>query len=153
MDTMEDKGVPGLTMSAKELMEYAAQVEATRASKGADTASAAQRARKELIDRLSRPTAITDEMRAQFAAQVKQAAIAGKVELMVLRFPVDLCTDKGRAINNAEPNWPETLTGTPKQVYDLWAERLRPNGYRISAMIIEWPNGMPGDVGLFLKWT
>ncbi len=149
---MEDNGVPGLTMSAKELLEYAAQVEASRASKGLDAATAAQRARKELIDRLSKPMVITDDMRAQFAAQVKQAALAGKTELMVLRFPVDLCTDKGRAINNSEEGWGKTLTGVPRQVYELWEERLRPNGYRLSAQIIDWPGGLPGDVGVFLKW-
>jgi len=60
---------------------------------------------------------------------------------MVMRFPNLLCTDKGRAINNSDPSWPETLTGRPRQLRAM-----------ASAMIIEWPGGLPGDVGFFLKW-
>lgn len=37
------------------------------------------------------------------------AARALKVELM--RFPIELTTDEGRAINNEEPDWPDTLMG------------------------------------------
>lgn len=66
----------------------------------------AEKSRKELLERLSKPTTITNEKRAQFTASVKQAAVAGKTELMVMRFPVELCTDKGRAINNNEAGWP-----------------------------------------------
>jgi hypothetical protein len=146
-----EDGVAGLSMSAKELREYAAQVEAARVSK-ASAMSTAEQARKELVERLSRPMEITEGMRAQFVAQVKQAAVSGKNELMLLRFPVELCTDRGRAINNSEPDWPATLVGTPRQLFELWEERLKQNGYRLSASIIDWPHGMPGDVGLFLKW-
>lgn len=148
----DETGVAGLTMSAKELMEYAAQAEAAKASKSSNITNTAEKARKELLDRLSKPMEITDAMRAQFVAQVKTAALAGKNELMVLRFPNELCTDRGRAINNQEPGWPETLTGVPRQLYELWEQRLKDNGYRLGSMIIEWPGGLPGDVGLFLKW-
>lgn len=151
MSSSPEDGVAGLSMSAKELLEYAAQVEAARVSK-ASAMSTAEQARKELVERLSRPMQITDDMRAQFVAQVKQAAVAGKTELMVLRFPVELCTDRGRAINNSEPDWPSTLVGAPRQLFELWEQRLKANGYRLSASIIDWPHGMPGDVGLFLKW-
>ncbi len=149
----EQSGQSGLTMSAKELMEYAAQVEAAKASKGLDAMNSAEKARKELLDRLSKPMTITDDMRAQFVAQVKQAAVAGKSELMVMRFPVELCSDKGRAINNNEAGWPDTLTGVPRQLFELWERNLKSNGYKLTAMIIEWPQGMPGDVGMFLKWA
>ena len=62
------------------------------------------------------------------------------------------CTDKGRGINNADKDWPETLTGRPRQAYEFWRDHLRPAGYRLKAMIIEWPGGLPGDVGFFLQW-
>jgi hypothetical protein len=71
---------------------------------------------------------------------------------MVMRFPNVLCTDKGRAINNSDPAWPETLTGRPRQAYELWRDQLKAAGFRLSAMIIEWPGGLPGDIGFFLKW-
>jgi hypothetical protein len=69
-----------------------------------------------------------------------------------MRFPTALCSDKGRAINNSDKDWPETLTGRPKQAYELWRDQLKAAGYSLSAMIVEWPGGMPGDVGFFLKW-
>ena len=31
-------------------------------------------------------------------------------------------------------------------------KELRPLGYKLYAEIISFPGGMPGDVGLFLKW-
>ncbi len=71
---------------------------------------------------------------------------------MVMRFPSALCTDKGRAINNYEHGWPDTLIGRPRQAYELWHDRLQPAGYRLKAMIVDWPGGMPGDVGFFLEW-
>ena len=54
-----------------------------------------------------------------------------------------LCTDKGRSINNADKDWPETLTGRPRQAYEFWRDQLRPAGYRLKAMIVEWPGGLP----------
>lgn len=141
-----------LFMSAKELRAYADKIDTARASKASGNMKVAEDARKKLLDKLSRPLTITEEMRVSFRIQVRQAAEDGKTELMVLQFPVELCTDTGRAINNNEPDWPETLTGVPRQLFELWRERMKPEGYRLTAMIVEWPHGMPGDVGLFLSW-
>ena len=85
-------------------------------------------------------------------AKLKAAAERGQTELMAMRFPNSICTDKGRAINNSDPIWPDTLTGRPRQAYELWRDQLRDAGFRLSAMIIDWPGGLPGDVGFFLKW-
>ncbi|MBV8090153.1 MAG: hypothetical protein JO139_11370, partial [Alphaproteobacteria bacterium] len=62
------------------------------------------------------------------------------------------CTDRGRAINNLEPDWEKTLTARPKLAYDFWHDRLRPLGFGLKAEILDYPGGMPGDVGLFLTW-
>jgi hypothetical protein len=43
-------------------------------------------------------------------------------EVQVCRFPNNLCTDRGRAINQQEPGWETTLTGFPKEIYQLWAK-------------------------------
>ncbi len=83
----------------------------------------------------------------------KEAAARGEKELLVCRFPSDVCTDGGRAINNALPEWPETLVGKPRDLYDLWEEHLRPLGFALRARILEFPGGMPGDAGLFVSWT
>ena len=139
-------------MSADELRQYSTQVEMARASKEVDSMDLAGKARAELIKRLSTPIKVTPEIGVRLRGRLKSAAASGKSELEVMRFPVDLCTDRGRAVNNAEPGWPDTLTGVPRQAYEIWQQYLQPAGYRLKAMIVEWPNGLPGDVGLILAW-
>ena len=112
----------------------------------------AGKARAELIKRLSTPIKLTPEIGQRLRGRLKNAAASGKSELEVMRFPVDLCTDRGRAINNSEAGWPDTLTGVPRQAYEVWQQYLQPAGYRLKAMIVEWPHGLPGDVGLILSW-
>ena len=72
---------------------------------------------------------------------------------MVFSFPSDLCTDSGRAINNQERNWPDTLQGKAKELFDRYQTIAKPQGYKLKAMIINYPDGMPGDVGFFLDWS
>jgi hypothetical protein len=86
------------------------------------------------------------------SALVRRAAEDGKREVMAFRFPSEWCTDKGRAINNFEPHWPETLTGFAKRGYEYYEQELRPAGYKVRAQIIDYPGGVPGDVGIFLSW-
>ena len=31
-------------------------------------------------------------------------------------------------------------------------KELRPLGYKLHAQVIDFPGGMPGEIGLFLKW-
>jgi hypothetical protein len=83
---------------------------------------------------------------------VMKAAADGKSEAMVYSFPSSFCTDSGRAINSARPEWPTTLQGKAKEIYDLFVEVARPHGYKLKAMVISFPGGMPGDIGFFLNW-
>ena len=77
----------------------------------------------------------------------------GLTEVEVLRFPNALCTDRGRAINNGfGPGWENTLTGLPKEMYQFWDRHLRPRGYKIRIGYVDFPGGLPGDIGLTLKW-
>ena len=57
---------------------------------------------------------------------VANAVKDGKMEAMVYSFPSDLCTDSGRAINNNDPNWPETLQGKAKEFFDRYQELGKP---------------------------
>ena len=59
---------------------------------------------------------------------VKGAAERGEREVMLFRLPSEYCADGGRAINNFEPNWPETLTGFAKRAYEFWQKELEPQG-------------------------
>jgi hypothetical protein len=143
-------------MSADDLRSYMTDMEAARAAKEVERMDRADKARDELVKQLTEPIDLTPERLRQIVqslqAKLRAAAERGQTELMVMRFPTELCTDKGRAINNYDPAWPETLTGRPRQAYDLWQDHLRSAGYRLGAMIVEWPDGLPGDVGFFLRW-
>jgi len=86
------------------------------------------------------------------ATVIQRAVNNGLTEVFVGRFPSQLCTDRGRAINQAEAGWEKTLTGRPKELYDFWHKHLQPRGYRLSVQIVDFPGGMPGDFGMTLIW-
>jgi len=83
---------------------------------------------------------------------VKNAAQQGSHQLQIITFPSTYCNDRGRRINIADPEWPSTLQGFARKAYEFFDKELRPLGYKLHAEIISYPGGMPGDVGLFLKW-
>jgi hypothetical protein len=143
-------------MSADDLRNYMTEMQMAKAMTSVDGMDRAEKARQDLTKRLAEPIDLTPERLKEILqplkAKLRLAAERGQTELMVMRFPNAICTDHGRAINNADPTWPETLTGRPRQAYELWRDQLRDAGFKLSAMIIEWPGGLPGDVGFFLKW-
>lgn len=95
---------------------------------------------------------LTDGQWRDMLANARKAAEAGFVEQMLIRFPSQLCTDGGRAINAPDPHWPETLRGEPADVFRRWRNELHPRGFKIAAQIIDFPQGVPGDAALFLMW-
>jgi hypothetical protein len=143
-------------MSAADLRSYMQQVQMAQAVDAVSGMSQADKAREELVKQLMEPINLTparvQEIIRSLKAKLKAAADSGKTELMVMRFPNVLCSDKGRALNNGEADWPNTLLGRPRQAYELWRDKLQPLHFKLSAMIIEWPRGLPGDIGLFLSW-
>ncbi len=84
--------------------------------------------------------------------RARAAAEHGEKEMMLLRFPSDLCIDQGRAINAALPEWPKSLRGAAAEIYLQWERDLKPQGFRLTARVLDFPGGKPGDVGLFLVW-
>jgi hypothetical protein len=83
---------------------------------------------------------------------VEHAVSNGLTEVQVHRFPSQMRTDRGRAINQQEPGWENTLTGVPKEIYELWHKYFRPRGYKLLVQIVDFPGGMPGDVAMTVKW-
>jgi hypothetical protein len=142
-------------MSATELRDYMKQTEMAKASKDAG-AGRAEQAREELIKSLLQPVPVTPEkiaeVKRRVLGQLRTAAKNGSKEALVMRFPNALCTDKGRALNNLEKEWPSTLIGRPLQAFEFWRDHLQPQGYGLKAMIVDWPAGLPGDVGFFVTW-
>jgi hypothetical protein len=120
---------------------------------------------RELLEKKRKVEGERDHLRDAFMAQdihpdvfervsrvVKSAAERGEREVLALRFPSEYCTDRGRAINNFEPNWPDTLTGFAKRAHEFFLKELQPKGYKVRAQIMDFPGGVPGDVGVFLRW-
>jgi CBS domain-containing protein len=95
---------------------------------------------------------ISDETWRGLMHQARQAAERGEKEFLLLRFPSRLCSDAGRAINAGEPNWPATLRGEAAEIYLRWEQDLKPHGFRLSARVLDFPGGTPGDIGVFLIW-
>jgi len=113
---------------------------------------------------------LTDAVIQSGLDRIKRAFDRGETELMISAFPSSFCTDGGRAIVNAgtppinkpskeelaarpdEPEWLATLPAGVRLVYDYWKDNLKPGGFSFSARIINYPGGMPGDIGLFFSW-
>jgi hypothetical protein len=149
MATKPDVQLP----SAGDFMKKLALAEAEEASKQAKQHAEAEAEKHALIERLTKPSGVSDEDAIQRAIRVIERAVAnGKTEVQVYRFPNQLCTDKGRAINQQEPGWEDTLTGIPKEIHQLWAKYFRARGYKLKVEIVDFPGGMPGDVAMTLKW-
>jgi len=114
----------------------------------------AEAEKKALMDRLSKPSGVADDERLKRAAAIiKRAVSNGLREVEVGRFPNELCTDRGRAINQMEPGWEKTLTGLPKELFQFWKTHLQPRGYKIKFQIVDFSSGVPGDVGISLSWS
>ncbi|HMK69074.1 MAG TPA: hypothetical protein VK433_11030 [Stellaceae bacterium] len=145
------KGGTGSVPSAKELRKLGAEHEASKAAEANRQVEAEEEHKKKLIAELSARKVTPDRM--QNAIRIlRELAASGQNEVMVLRFPNDLCSDGGRAINNSEAHWPDTLKGFPRDVYETWAKEFRDKGYRMTAKIVDFPGGKPGDVGIYMSW-
>ena len=142
-----------LVPSANEVRQQIALAEAEEAKKQAQAQAAAEAEKKALIDQLSKAPGTSDEEAIRRGLEIIHRAIKNRVtEVEIIRFPNELCTDKGRAINQQEPGWENTLTGTPKEIYQFWDKYFRPRGYKLRVQIVDFPGGLPGDVGMTVSW-
>jgi uncharacterized protein (DUF1778 family) len=142
-----------LLPTAKEIQKQSALREAEKADEQMRRKVATEAEKKALIDELTKPSGLSEDEKIKRAATVIQRAVKnGLHEVQVYRFPNILCTDRGRAINQQEKGREQTLTGIPKEMYELWKEYLQPRGYKIAFQIIDFPGGMPGDIGITLSW-
>ncbi len=81
------------------------------------------------------------------------AAKNGELEMLMLAFPCELCSDGGRMIDVAEPGWESTLRGEAAEVYTRWQKELEPLGFGAQARINGYDeHGVIVEAGLFLNW-
>lgn len=105
------------------------------------------RARQDFMEQDIRPDGID-----RFNTWVRRAIEQGQSEIQIMRFPSQYCTDHGRAINNFEEGWADTLTGMARRVYDAYETHLKAQGYKIRAQILNYPDGGLGEVGMYIGW-
>jgi uncharacterized protein (DUF1778 family) len=142
-----------LLPKAGDFMKKLALAEAEEASKQAAKMAAAEAEKRALLEHLRSPSGVSDEEAIRRAVRIIERAVSnGLTEVQIYRFPNLLCTDKGRAINQQEPGWEDTLTGIPQEIYRVWAKYFRDRGYKLRVEIVDFPGGVPGDVAMTLKW-
>jgi hypothetical protein len=113
---------------------------------------------------------LTDDIINSGMTRIKRAFERGETELMISAFPSSFCTDSGRTVMNAgaspinkptrdqlaaradEPEWLATMPAGVRKVFDFWRAQLKDGGFKFGARIINFPDGKPGDVGLFISW-
>lgn len=96
---------------------------------------------------------LTEEAWQQMLANARVSAVNGHEDSLLLRFPSELCSDRGRAVNAADHDWPQKLRGMPADIYIRWRNELYPQGFGIHARVVNFEDGVPGDIGLFLSWS
>jgi hypothetical protein len=95
----------------------------------AERRAAAERRRRQLKELIEHH--VSDQAWRLMLHNARQAAERGQSELMLLRFPSQLCSDRGRAINTMEPNWPANLRGEAAELYLRWERDLKPSGFHL----------------------
>lgn len=153
----ENRGAPQPTarssFSATDLRRRMAEREAAKAAEEMLHIKEQEEKQKAVMEEFRKAPERTPEQVMQLVTQlVDRAAERGQSEVQIYRFPNSLCTDRGRRINNSEPEWDKTLEGRPRVAYEFWREHLRPLGFYLKAQVLEYPGGMPGDIGLFITW-
>lgn len=148
----KDAGTPGKPVSAESLRMMMLEKQMKEMDELMARQKLEQQKRAEFADDFLK-NHLSEEERAMIRRVVMQAVTAGKLEALVYSFPSQLCTDSGRAINSADPDWPASLQGKAKELYEVYKSVAQPQGYKLKASIINFPGGMPGDVGFFLSWA
>lgn len=139
------------TLSATAFRELATHFEEEEAARRKEARRLAQEKHHQEASKLL-STHLTEETWKRMTANARAAAQKGDEEFLLLRFPCELCADHGRAINAPDPNWPETLRGMAGEIFLRWKNELRPQGFSLQARVVDFPDGVPGDIGLFLSW-
>ncbi len=138
-------------ISAKELRARMAEKELEQASKAMEGHKQAEKEALEFKDYFM-TSEVTDDDRRRLREKAGRLAEQGQTEICVLTFPSDFCNDGGRAINNFEPDWPKSLSGRAEKLYTLWEQNAKPLGYKLEARVLNYPKGIIGDIGLYVRW-
>ena len=138
--------------TAAELRHEMAELEHEKLRRYMLHKDAADRAFRDYVDHFLHDHLVRKDFK-EMRRKVLDAARHGRFETMVMRFPSALCTDDGRAVNNQLEGWESTLPGKAHEAYEVWRQVGRDKGFRLIARVLDYPDGKPGDVGLFVSWA
>jgi hypothetical protein len=142
--------MPG-AIRPSDLHEISSAIEAAKMDKERDWKRAQEKIQRDMKEAfLARD--VQAEAMDRINEAVRRAAEQGLHEIQVMTFPSKFCNDHGRSINNMDPDWPASLEGFAKKAFVFFDKELRPHGYKLGAQIINFPEGVPGDVALYLRW-
>lgn len=128
---------------------------ATKKRQDEDAARAAEaikQAERDAVRDSFKERVVQPEAMDRIAVIVARAIENGEKRALVLQFPSEWLPDSGRAVTSRDPNWHEHLDGFPQRAYEFFQKELAPRGFQLMVEILDWPGGMPGDVGWFLTW-
>ena len=154
-DSSTARSASANAFSADDVRRRMAASEASRAAERERQLKEREEKQKALIAEFHKPPQpqqTPEQLMQMVMLLVSHAADQGQSEVQVYRFPSALCSDGGRRINNSEDGWAATLEGRSKFAYEFWNEHLQPLGFHLKAQVLDYPNGMPGDIGFFLTW-
>ena len=139
------------TISAAGLKNLVAEFERGKNSMREEIQRQGKEKRDQLVKSLLK-SRFTDQEMAHLLNLAREAARRGEAGVPALTFPSGLCTDGGRAINLPDPDWPASLRGKAADFFLRWDRELRPLGFALTARIVNFPDGFPGDAELSLAW-
>jgi hypothetical protein len=47
---------------------------------------------------------------------------------------------------------PTSLEGFAKRAYELYQRELKPLGFKLTAQVVSYEGGVPGNIAMYLKW-
>lgn len=135
-----------------DLQKISADIEMTKAQQALARNKKIEDEQNELRDQFMARD-LKPDVHERVSQMLRHAAENSQREVKVMEFPASFCTDRGRAINNAEKDWPGTLQGWAARGYAFFHEELAPNDYRLRAEIVRYDkDGIPEIVALYLSW-
>ncbi len=145
--------IDDLLPNASDVHRRATAKDAKKADDYARVLTEAELEKRALTRRLGAASEVSEADKIKLtAAIIRRAAQNGLGEVQLYRFSDSLCTDGGLAIRSSAAGWEDTLTGVPRDIYDIWADHLQPRGYRIRYIVNKLPGSLPENVGIVLSW-
>jgi hypothetical protein len=138
-------------LSANAIWDHIAKKKQADADARQAQEAAAKQEREMLRDSFA-AREVQPEALERIATVVRRAVENGDKRALLLQFPSEWLPDSGRGITSHDPNWHERLEGFPRRAYDFYLKELAPRGFQLQVEILDWPGGMPGDVGWFVTW-